>query len=443
MSQAATDVIVIGAGAAGLAAAGELAAAGKNVLILEARDRIGGRIWTRREAGLTAPVELGAEFIHGHAARTHALLARAGVAAVESAGSRWTLREGTLESSDDWFLQVLQAISATDALIRQDMSFDDFVAGPLGALPADARLAARTMAEGFDAADTSRASARAIVSEWTGDTLGEVPQSRPAGGYASLLESLMLPLRAAGVRLQLQSPVQALHWSRGAVAVRGRTLGTAFEVHAPRVVVTLPLGVLQHSDAGSGAISFTPALGMKRTALGGLASGAIIKLLLRFGTPFWRSARGGRYRDGLFFQARGAEIPTFWTSAPDPSALLVAWAGGPRALRLSAHETPPQMVRAALGTLQSLFGAPLDAAACLQGYYYHDWQQDPYARGAYSYVLVGGEDARRALGEPVEDTLFFAGEATDTSNEAGTVTGALESGVRAAREALRPWGLRA
>ena len=94
------------------------------------------------------------------------------------------------------------------------------------------------------------------------------------------------------------------------------------------------------------------------------------------------------------------------------------------------------MVRIALSALELLFGSDINVAALLEAYYWHDWQQDPHARGAYSYVLVGGGGARQALAAPLEDTLFFAGEATDTTDESGTVTGALESGVRAAREVL-------
>jgi monoamine oxidase len=95
-------------------------------------------------------------------------------------------------------------------------------------------------------------------------------------------------------------------------------------------------------------------------------------------------------------------------------------------------------VRKALASLETVFGKEIDVAAELQGYYYHDWQQDPFARGAYSYVMVDGSEARAALAQPIEDTLFFAGEATDA--EAGTVTGALQSGVRAARELLASAG---
>ena len=95
------------------------------------------------------------------------------------------------------------------------------------------------------------------------------------------------------------------------------------------------------------------------------------------------------------------------------------------------------MVSTAVSSLQALFGLGVDIAGQLQGYYYHDWQQDPFARGAYSYVTVGGSEARQTLAQPIEDTLYFAGEATDSEDEAGTVTGALQSALRATREVLK------
>jgi len=211
MSRTDADVIVIGAGAAGLAAAGELVRAGRSVLLLEARDRIGGRICTRREAGLSVPLELGAEFIHGPAPLTRALLEHAGAGAIDMAGSRWTLRAGELQPAEDWLADLTRALGKAEILKRQDLSFDALLELLPGVGP-ETKVAARRLAEGFDAADTARASARAIAAEWAGDTLGNTPQSRPEGGYASLLEALSQPLRAADARVQLQSPVRSVLW---------------------------------------------------------------------------------------------------------------------------------------------------------------------------------------------------------------------------------------
>ena len=230
-----------------------------------------------------------------------------------------------------------------------------------------------------------------------------------------------------------------MRWSRGAVEVAGEFGGAPFALSAARALITLPLGVLQQPAGVAGAVHFSPELALKRTALEGLASGPIIKLLLRFATSFWETLHDGRYRDAGFFHVPDAPFATFWTPAPARAPLLVAWAGGPRALRLAEGSSPAQLVRKALASLEKLFGKELDVTAELRGYYYHDWQQDPFARGAYSYVTVGASAARAELAQPIEDTLFFAGEATDA--EEGTVTGALQSGVRAAREVLAAAGV--
>ena len=432
------DVIVIGAGAAGLAASAELVKAGRSVLLLEARDRIGGRIWTRREPGLTPPIELGAEFIHGPAGITRALLAQAGSRIIETADSHRTLKEGAQHASGGSFARIQHAVQGCLGILkRHDMSFDTFLEQHLAeALSLEDRQYARMLAEGFDAADPARASARAIVAEWTGDTLGDVPQSRPQEGYEALLTALGAALAPEHLRLQLGVTVQSLEWSRGSVKVSGVFLDSPFQARGVRAVIALPLGVLQAPSTAMGAVSFAPALAAKREALAALASGPVVKVLLRFDVPFWESLQGGAYRDASFFHAPDAPIRTFWTQAPLSAPLLVAWAGGPRALRVAAGGSPGAIVQQALESLHRLFGRELDVASHLEGYYHHDWQQDPFARGAYSYVLVGGSEARRTLGAPLEDTLFFAGEATDTDDEAGTVTGALQSGIRAAREVL-------
>ncbi|HEY4448733.1 MAG TPA: NAD(P)/FAD-dependent oxidoreductase [Steroidobacteraceae bacterium] len=430
-----SDVIVIGAGAAGLMAAAELIEAGRSVTVLEARDRIGGRIWTRREPGVAVPIELGAEFIHGHAPITQSLLERAGTAVIEAAGTHFGLAHGKLELRDAFFPPIREAMQRSDALERRDMSFDEFLDRHLASVLTPAqRQYARMMAEGFDAADTSRASARALAAEWTGDTVGTAPQARPREGYEALLAALVARVAGDRLRLQLQSTVQSVRWSRGSVEVGGEFCGTPFLCRAARALITLPLGVLQQPSSAAGAVRFTPALAAKRAALAGLSSGPVIKLQLLFARAFWETLHDGRYRDAGFFHAAEAEFPTFWTAAPARAPLLVAWAGGPRAQRLAAGAAAGDIVHKALASLELLFGRELDIAAELRAWYYHDWQQDPFARGAYSYLTVGADDARAALAQPLDDTLFFAGEATE--EEGGTVAGALQSGARAAREVL-------
>jgi monoamine oxidase len=162
----------------------------------------------------------------------------------------------------------------------------------------------------------------------------------------------------------------------------------------------------------------------------------VVKAALLFRTPFWEELDAARYRGVSFFHSPDAAFPTFWNALPERAPLLIAWAGGPKAARLSGAAAQ-DIARQAVRSLESIFGAHTGIEERLAATWVHDWQQDPFARGAYSYVAVGGHGARRALAEPLQDTLFFAGEAVDLDGEHTTVAGALQSGTRAAREVLR------
>ena len=405
---------MIGAGAAGLAAAQELANAGRSVLVLEARERVGGRCWTRRMPGLDIPVELGAEFIHGEAQVTHSLLREAGLAAIDSVREQRFLEHGRLRRINA-FTQAQRAAKQAVGLER-DVSVAAFLARLR--LPAKTKDFARMMVEGFDAADPRRVSARSIAEEWSGSELG-ASQPRPQGGYGALLGWLANAVVANGSELRLGALVSKLQWKPGVVSVSGRFLGERFTVRARRAIVTLPLGVLQ-----AGPLRFPE----KRAALRKLASGPAIRVAMRFDRPFWEKRAPGV----AFFHSPAAPFPACWTPLPMRAPLLTAWAGGPKAAQLTGSSAR-KLVDAALASVESIFGR--GPRALLAAAYVQDWMHDPYSRGAYSYVLVGGMDAREELAAPLDGTVFFAGEATE-SEEAGTVAAALRSGVRAAREAL-------
>ncbi|HEV7477535.1 MAG TPA: NAD(P)/FAD-dependent oxidoreductase [Burkholderiales bacterium] len=398
------DVIVVGAGAAGLAAADALARAGRSVLVLEARSRIGGRCWTRRMPGLPVPVELGAEFIHGRAQATLGLLARAGVPGVDSTRTQRFLEHGRLREANA-FVEAHKAVQHAALLKKRDLSFSDFLAAKK-LNPKTTKLATM-MVQGFDAADPTRVSAREIAEEWGSGALGS-SQMRPQGGYGPLLETFL----TGKFQVALGRPVREVRWQGGAVEIDG--------IRARHAIVTLPLGVLQ-----SGSVRFFPEI-EKQAALQKLASGPVVRVALRFREAFWEELCPGT----AFFHSPEAPFPTFWTPLPMHAPLLTAWAGGPKAERLSGLPEK-QLVRHALASVRSVLGR----VPKVQGVLVQDWQADPYSLGAYSYVLVGGQGARQQLRRPLLKTLFFAGEATDT-DEAGTVAGALRSGARAAREVL-------
>jgi monoamine oxidase len=389
------------------------------VLVLEARDRVGGRCWTRRMSGLDIPVELGAEFIHGEAAATHALLEEAGIAAVDSTREQRYLHRDRLRRMNA-FAEAQRAIAHAPPL-KQDVSFAALLARTR--VSQETKTLARMMVQGFDAADPARVSARSIVEEWgEGGSLG-ASQPRPRGGYGVLLDWLARSVVVAGARLQLDSPVREVQWKRGAAFVRGSSFGRSFDFRGRHAIVTLPLGVLQ-----SKAVRFSPSL-QKGDALAKLASGPVLRVAMRFHRAFWERRVPGI----AFFHVPEAAFPTFWTPLPLRAALLTAWAGGPKAARLAGSSSGVLVARA-MQTVAAVFGKV--AQEQLAAAFVQDWQADRCSRGGYSYVLVGGMGARERLARPLEDTLFFAGEATDT-DEAGTVAGALRSGERAAREVLK------
>ncbi|HEX7218483.1 MAG TPA: NAD(P)/FAD-dependent oxidoreductase [Burkholderiales bacterium] len=398
-SQVQVDVLVIGAGAAGLAAADELGRAGRSVLLVEARDRIGGRCLTRRLPGVPAPVELGAEFIHGRPQATLALLKQANVAAVDSTRTQRVLLNGKLEDVNI-FAQAQRVARGT--FTGRDVSFQAFLKKKR--VPRLTRTLASMMVQGFDAADPRKASAREIIAEWTGGGLG-ASQPRPWGGYASLLESLAVPV-------QLQTVVTRVRWRRHSVHIEGLRRGEAWRAWAPRAVIAVPIGVL-------------PSLVKeKRRALAKLESGPVIRVAMAFREAFWEK----RHPGVAFFHSPDAPFPTFWTPLPMHAPLLTCWAGGPKAARLTGS-SEARLLKAAMASVRSVLGDIEAPRAVLM----HDWAADPFARGGYSYVKVGGTGAREELAAPLEETLYFAGEATDTE-QSGTVGGALASGQRAARE---------
>jgi monoamine oxidase len=427
------DTLIVGAGAAGLVAAAELGKQPGTVCVLEARDRLGGRIHTRREPGVSLPVELGAEFIHGRSPATFSWLARSNAAVVDAGGERWVLRQGKPQPGDDLWTAMKRGLRSVPRP-RQDLPFSEFLErfASRKLSPAALQLA-RRLVEGFDAADATLASTLATLDEWNGNSAADAPTFRPLGGYAALIDGLVSGLDTERVRIRLNTIVHSIEWQRGCVTIAAIRHGQPSTVQGRRAIITLPIGVLQADAAGG--VRFTPDP-RKRKALDGLGCGPVIKVVLHFREPFWEEIDGGRYRDAAFFNSPGSPFPTFWCALPLRGSLLNAWAGGPNATRLSG-KSEAELTHAAIDSLQAAFGRKVRVRRMLERAYLHDWQADPFARCAYSYVLVGGASARKALAAPVQGTLFFAGEAADTATESGTVAGALQSGMRAARQVLR------
>jgi monoamine oxidase len=422
----ATDVLIIGAGAAGLFAARALATAGRRVLVLEAQDRLGGRVHTLTPPGFGAPLEAGAEFMHEPVPLTRALLTEAGIAWDAADGETYNVLGGEVQPEADFFVFLPPLLARLDAL-PHDMPLAEFLTQEFGG---DEHTALRTFAtqfaEGYDAADARRVSAWALRDEWAAGGAADSP--RPRGGYGPLLHWLAAQAQAAGATLHLSTPVREIRWQPGAAEVVSAD-GTAYP--ARRVLCTVPLGVWQRPAGQPGYLAFAPELPAHRVAAAQLGFGAVVKVQLEFDRNFWRE----RLPDMEFLLSDEA-IPTWWSQLPDARPLLTGWLAGPAAERLP-DDSPAAIEALALASLARLLAVPAEALrARLRASYVRNWAAEPYTYGAYSYPTVGAPAARAALASPVADTLFFAGEALHGGTASGTVEAALASAQAAAQALL-------
>lgn len=436
---AGSSVIVIGAGAAGLAAARALHDAGVDVEVIEARDRIGGRVFTVTDPATHRPIELGAEFIHGQAPELQQLLDEASLLTVDICGTRWRATPSGLRPLKRFWERLDRAFQQLDNGSSADRSFDDvFRTRPGGRRLANDRRLARQYVTGFHAADPRLISARALAEGGSpGDDVRERRLARVAEGYDRVIAWLAEPLAS---RVSLSSAVTAVRWKRSHVAIdiagRQRVTGRA-------AIVTVPLGVLQEAPDAPGGIAFEPDLRQKAQALQHLRMGAVVRVVLRLRDRFWADETFARRHaaEGIermtFLHARDKDFPTWWSAYPLMSPFIVGWCGGPVAHTLAGQSPETITARAVNALARQCHLAPRRLQSLVEAAWVHDWLHDPYARGAYSYQLVDGAEAPAMLARPVKGTLFFAGEATDTEGATGTVHGAIASGRRAARQVMR------
>ncbi|MDX2088770.1 MAG: NAD(P)/FAD-dependent oxidoreductase [Kofleriaceae bacterium] len=418
------DVAVIGAGISGLEAARVLAAHHVNVELFEASDRLGGRIRTLYESMEDLPVELGPEFVHGDPEILRGLVHDGVIALEEGRDTHYVPSEdGLADAGDLWqrFSQLLEPAHQRthDESARAYMQHTRMS-------PEDAALFAMFV-EGFYGASLDTISIESVADD-AGGAGGPSSTVRPRDGYGHLVHWITKQLENADVPIHVHNVVRSVDWHGDEVVLRIRHLGGEHEVAARRVIVTLPVAVLQ-----ADAVRFTPSLGDHAEALSRLAMGQVVKVVLTFRYPVWRDTVD---ESVAFIHQPGATFPTCWIRERAGSHHVIAWAGGPnaRALAGCSHD---EIVGRAIANFASFVGMPLPrVATAMRAAYMHDYASDPFVRGAYSYARAGGLDAPGILGRPLADRVFFAGEATSGPYE-GTVTGALASGARSAGQILR------
>jgi monoamine oxidase len=401
-------------------------------VILEGRDRVGGRIHTVHPPALQHPIELGAEFVHGRPPELRALIRGAGLALDQLPEWREHEQAGVERPQPDLREQVQQLLGP-DPEKEPDRPVTELIR-QRGAAISGAPWSAVQYMESFHGAELDKFGSHALAEAESAETEDGEQSFRIRDGYDRLIEWLRARLPAESVDLRLEARVTDIEWRPGFVRVSTRDpSGRASDFTGSKAMITLPLGVLEAAPGSPGAVRIEPAPPGWSTSLGALHMGAAQRIVLQFEEIWWAKPDGSL---PSFVYGADEPFPVWWTSLPRKSPILTGWIGGPRATRL-AGLTGEALLARALESAAAIFGEPPEALRDgLVASYAHDWLSDPFARGAYSYGGVGAREARRILAAPVSDTLFLAGEATAEGGRNATVHGALASGRRAATEAV-------
>lgn len=423
------DIIIIGGGAAGLMAARELSREGLKVVLLEARNRLGGRINTLYDAGFSIPVEAGAEFLHGIVPFTKQLMDECGLKSADMEGEMWEWEKGELKLNEGELIENTEELQKALEEIQQDMSVSDFLQRHFpGAEHENMRKSVKGLIEGYEAADMDKAS----ILSMRGDLMtNDEEDGRIVEGYGKIIDHLAEQCLKQRCEIVLSSVVTDIDWQAGSVTVM---VDNRKKYTADHVLITAPLGVLQ-----SGDIYFHPDIPDQMSMIKKLGFGSVIKILLEFKEAFWRnnSNNTGADTSNLSFLFADTPIPTWWTQAPAKNNLLIGWLAGPKAeARKAASEE--ELLSHAITSLATIFKVEeTELRKMLTASHVANWATDPFTKGAYSYATVDEISARAELSKPIANTIFFAGEALYEGPSNATVEAALTSAVNAVEQILK------
>jgi monoamine oxidase len=405
---------------AGVTAARELVRAGLRVSVLEARDRIGGRIHTLRDF-CDEPVEAGAELIHGRRAQTWPEVHAAGLTVRPNShairalkvdighGTHWLSHE--LLHPDAWpALTILRELARREP---RDTSALEFIERRRY------RGRARALAEMALATHLPGSTGEIGIHGFLDDGVLELETSddyRINEGYDRIVEHI-----ARDLEIEFGFVAAMIEWWPEGVAIRdveGR------ERVARAAISTLPPGVLQ-----SGAIRFKPELPeSKGEALRAMVMGPVLKVIMRFDEAFWP-------RRLAAVCSSSGPVALYWNvfyKASSEAPVLTAYCTGERAAKL-ARMNEEEALAQIIGDLRRHFPK---ANPKLAGWRLVDWSADPLACGGYTFLRPGAAGARARLAAADTGALFWAGSETATQPIAATVAGAYVTGLRAAAEVV-------
>lgn len=405
------DVIVVGAGASGLGCARDLVRGGLRVLVIEARDRVGGRIHTIRDRGV---VEAGAEFVHGEKAATWEIITKSGSKTeewqAEDPGKRLFVRGGEMLDSASLGAEIAKIHEAICAYSGSEISVADIIHGQHQS--EDARFfAARQLAD-IESAEPDQLSAPGFNQEQNLASNG-ARNFWIRDGYSRIVEHL-----ATGLKLVLSHPVARIQWREGGVIVESNK-GATFA--GRRLVLTIPIGVMRRG------LLFDPALPPELTkAVHAIGFGNSTKLTVWLDDLKALPDFALLDSDGMFGH--------FWPRAFGPVRVLVGFSGGKRADQLTAMGEEAA-IQIGMEELSRAFGSIITNKITAARHF--TWSDDPYAMGSYSYPAIGAGSACTVLRQPVADTIYYTGEAANDQGHGATVHGAIEAGRMTAAQILR------